>query len=106
MLLIYKDEIIKKIAEEYPKLDKDLVAIILYGSVVRGDYTPISDIDILLVTNNVKKTRKLFSDFREKIFTKTGVIISATYVTPKMLDELKIPLIESIKKEGKILWKK
>ena len=57
MLLIYKDEILKKLAQEYPKLDPNLLAIVLFGSVSRGDYKPNSDIDVILVTKNVKSTR-------------------------------------------------
>jgi len=85
MLLVYKDEIIKQIVQDYVNTDENLLAVILYGSVARGDFKLDSDIDLLLITKNVKKTRKLFSDFREEVFMKTNVIISAVYATPKCI---------------------
>ncbi|MEQ9715580.1 MAG: nucleotidyltransferase domain-containing protein [Candidatus Asgardarchaeum sp.] len=106
MLLVYKDEIIKQIVQDYVNTDENLLAVILYGSVARGDFKPDSDIDLLLITKNVKKTRKLFSDFREEVFTKTNVIISAVYVTPEMYNDPKNPLMRRIKAEGMVLWKK
>lgn len=75
MLLLYKNKILKEISEEFPKIDKDLVEIIFFGSVARGDFTPLSDIDLLMITENKRKTRKLSSQFREKIYAETGVVL-------------------------------
>ena len=70
LLLLYKDEIIRKIIREYPKIDKNVVEIILFGSVARGDFSPLSDIDLLIVTKNKQKTQKLFRNLEEKYLQK------------------------------------
>ncbi|MHA1505967.1 MAG: nucleotidyltransferase domain-containing protein [Candidatus Asgardarchaeia archaeon] len=106
MLLIYKDKIIKRIAEEYPPLDRWLDAIILYGSVARGDFSPNSDIDLLLITRNIKSTKRIFSEFRTDLFIDTGVIITAFYVTPDVYYSSKDPFFKTVRKEGKIIWEK
>ena len=106
MLLIYKDEILRKLAQEYTKRDPNLIAIVLFGSVSRGDYKPNSDIDVILVTRNVKSTRKLFSEFSYDILLKTNVIVTAIYMTEKDYKNLRTPLTMKVKKEGRILWKK
>lgn len=106
LLLLYKDKILKEISQEFPKIDNDLIEIILFGSVARDDFSPLSDVDLLLITEKKQTTRKLFSCFREKIYAETGVVIPAIYVTPKEFENAIDPLYETIKKEGKILWKR
>ncbi len=106
LLLLYKDKILKEISEEFPLIDSDLIEIILFGSVARDDFSPLSDIDLLLITENKKTTRKLFSHFRETIFAETGVVIPAIYLTPKEFENAIEPLYETIKEEGKIIWEK
>ena len=62
MLLLLKDEVLKYIIRELPAHDKNVKAIILFGSVVRRDFRPDSDIDLLILTDNPKETRKIFSE--------------------------------------------
>ena len=106
MLLLYKDKILKEISEKFPKTDNNLVEIMLFGSVARDDFGPLSDVDLLLITGNKQTTRKLFSRFREKIYAETGVVIPAIYITPKEFENAIDPLYKTIRKEGKILWKR
>ncbi|MHA1143423.1 MAG: nucleotidyltransferase domain-containing protein [Candidatus Helarchaeota archaeon] len=106
VLLLHKNEIIRKISEEYPKTDENLSAIILFGSVARGDFSPMSDIDLLLVTSNIEKTRYRFSEFKYAIYLDTSVVISAKYITPNDLEHVKEPFFDNIIKEGKKLWKR
>jgi predicted nucleotidyltransferase len=106
LLLLYKDKILKEISEEFPKTDNDLTEIIIFGSVARDDFSPLSDIDLLMITENKKKTRKLFSGFRENIYAETGVVIPAIYITSKEFDNAIDPLYQTIKQEGKTLWKR
>ncbi len=105
LLLLYRDEILKKISSEFPKIDRDLVEIILYGSVARDDFTPLSDIDILILTNNKQKTEELFSDFKFQIYLETCIVISTKYLTPAEFEISIEPLYKTIRKEGKSLWK-
>ena len=106
MLLLYKDKILKRIAEEYPRADVGLVRIVLFGSAARGAPSPLSDIDLLLVTENPRETRRLFSPFRASIYAETAVPITALYVTPDQYENSPDPLYKTIKQEGKILWAK
>ena len=106
MLLIYKDEILKEISEKVPKLDKEVVEIILFGSVARGDFSPLSDLDLLIITKDRPRTKKLFSQFAQRLYLKTGVIFSTKYLTPKEFETAIDPFYHTIKDEGKVLWKK
>jgi predicted nucleotidyltransferase len=104
MLLLYKDKIISKLIEEFPIKDKNLIKIILFGSVAKENYTPESDIDILLVTKFKKKTLEFFLDFKMEILMQYKVIINAMYVTPDEYRKTFEPIYNKIKKEGRILW--
>ena len=82
MLLLYKNEILPEISMKYSKIDDNLVEIVVFGSVARDEYTSTSDIGLLFITTDKQKTRKLFSSFRENLFTEYGILITAIYVTP------------------------
>lgn len=106
MLLFYKDRILDKLVQEYPLIDPFLKKIIVYGSVSRGNYTPLSDIDLLLVTSNTAETKRIFSDFRGDIFAETAVVIPAIYVSIEDFEQPKDLFIQRIKRQGLILWTK
>ncbi len=91
---------------KYSKIDDNLVEIVVFGSVARDEYTPTSDIDLLFITTDKQKTRKLFSSFREKLFTEYGILITAIYVTPIEYANSIEPLYATIKKEGRVIWKR
>jgi len=98
MLLLIKDEVLKYIIRELPARDKNVKAIILFGSVARGDFRPDSDIDLLILTDNPKETRKIFSELRVE-FLEKGIVISALYVTPQQYEKSIDPLFKAIKKK-------
>ncbi|MHA1266549.1 MAG: nucleotidyltransferase domain-containing protein [Candidatus Helarchaeota archaeon] len=106
MLLLYKDKILKEIGEEFPKLDIDLVEILVFGSVARDDFTPLSDIDILMITNNQKRTKEKFTRFIEQIYLETSIVVSPKYLTPIEFQNTIDPFYKIIKIEGKRLWKR
>ena len=106
MLILYKDKVLQKISTEYPKIDKNLIKIIVFGSVARDEYTPLSDIDLLLITADKQKTKELFSNFREKLFAEFSIPITAIYVTPDEFSSSIEPLYATIRKEGKTIWKR
>lgn len=84
VLLLYKDEILEKIQKHFPQIDDSVVEIIVFGSVARNTHSPLSDIDMLLVTENKEKTKRLFSKFIQKIYEDTFVVISVLYLeSPK-----------------------
>lgn len=85
---------------------KNIRAIIVFGSVARGDITTESDIDILLVgeTHKIKKrVNKLIQEFLKKY----DVEIVPTYLTPKQLKERREKFdkfVTNVIKEGRIIF--
>jgi predicted nucleotidyltransferase len=106
MLYLHKDKIINQLVHKYPKIDKNIIKIILFGSVATKDYRPDSDIDILLISQNRTKTKQIFSDFKMDILLKYNVIINAMYVEEDEYSNTIEPIYKEIKKEGVILWEK
>lgn len=72
---INKDKINEKLktwAEQLIKEDKNVVSVVLFGSLAKGEATAKSDADILII---IKNSNKDFFD-RSCIFTPVGVGIS------------------------------
>ena len=106
MLVLYKDRILAELTNQLPKEDLGLKEIMLYGSVPRGDATPMSDIDLVLVTTDIMKTKQVFQDIRTQIFLKYSVPVTALYVSPEEYISSLDPLFISIRKVGVQLWKR
>lgn len=62
----------KKIKKEAEK-NLGKVKVFLFGSIARGEATPGSDIDILIISPKLKSAKKK-SEVRAKIFKKLGFI--------------------------------
>jgi predicted nucleotidyltransferase len=104
--VLYKDKILAEIIHQLPKKDLDLKEIVVYGSVSRRDATPMSDIDLVLITTNVISTKQVFQEIRTQIFLKYSVPVTALYVLPEEFVSSLDPLFRSIRKEGIHLWKR
>ncbi|MCM8784610.1 MAG: nucleotidyltransferase domain-containing protein [Candidatus Omnitrophica bacterium] len=87
-----------------------LVLIELFGSKARGDYNQYSDLDILVVTENKDPVlNRKISDLAFDIGLKFNLCLSLKILDKTFfgkLENLGAFFIESIKKEGIILWKK
>lgn len=105
MLLLLKDRVLKRIVESLPARDENVVAIVLFGSVARGDFRPDSDIDLLILTKDPKRTRRIFADLQAE-FIEEGVVVSALYLTPEDYERGIDPLIKVIREEGVVLWRR
>jgi len=103
MLYLYQDSIILELRKCANK-DKNIQAIIVYGSYARKEHQPDSDLDILIVTSNITKSEQIFSRIKEKIYSETSVPISFCYIAPDKYSNSKNPFINLIKKEGEIIW--
>ncbi len=106
-----KQQVIQYLIAEIPALYKGrLRAMVLYGSVARGDDTENSDIDILLVFEN--KGFKGLSEIKATLDIQTQIlfqwqeILSILPTTQKLFSTQNSPLYLNIKKEGKVIWKK
>jgi predicted nucleotidyltransferase len=103
MLYLYQDSIILELRKCANK-DTNVQTIIIYGSYARKEHQPDSDLDILIVTSNITKSKQIFTKIREKIYLETSVPLSFSYTSPNEYYNSKDPFINMIKKEGEIIW--
>lgn len=77
--------------------------VILYGSHIRGDATPHSDIDILvLVDNSVDpfEVRRSLSDILFDTLLESGELISVVVLPEDLFKNYNYPFMLNVKKEG------
>ena len=95
-------ELVEKIKNSYKK---NLMAVVLFGSAARGDFSQSSDIDLLLILkDSVESKRKRILDFYEKI----GYEFENHFLSPLILtqEELKdfLSFYVGILKDCKVLY--
>lgn len=93
---------LKKIIKELSALE-DIKAVILYGSLARGEYTSRSDIDLFILTTE-SKTQKEVQDKIIELESEIGRNIQPTIRTIKELQETDTGLLQNIFQEGKVLY--
>lgn len=94
--------ILNKIAKSLSTIE-DVKAVVLYGSLARGEYTSRSDIDLLILTTE-KKTMKEVQDKVIELEGETGRNIQPTIRTLKELQKTDTGLLQNIFQEGKVLY--
>lgn len=94
--------ILKKIAEELSKIE-DVKAIILYGSLARGEFISRSDVDLFILTTD-DKTQKEVQDKIIELESEIGRTIQPTIRTITELQKTDTGLLQNIFQEGKILY--
>ncbi len=62
-----------KIAKKIAKSELGDVKVFVFGSVVKKEHTPTSDIDLLIVSKNMPKTMKERAKIQAKILEKIGI---------------------------------
>ena len=96
--------IIKEADNEFRNIFSDrLKKIILYGSYARGDYSEGSDIDLILLIDNmkdVKSERNNYLPIISSLSLKNDILISAIPYNYKDFYNNKTPLLLNIKREG------
>jgi predicted nucleotidyltransferase len=94
--------ILKKIAKELSKIE-DVKAVILYGSLARGEFTSRSDVDLFILTTE-DKTQKEIQDKVIELESEIGRNIQPTIRTLVELQKTDTGLLQNIFQEGKILY--
>ena len=94
--------ILKKIAKELSKIE-DVKAIILYGSLARGEFTSRSDVDLFILTTDYN-TQKEIHDKVIELESEIGRNIQPTIRTLAELQKTDTGLLQNIFQEGKILY--
>ncbi len=93
----------KQIAKEFAETIKSdkIKQIILFGSVARGDDTPDSDIDILIVSDNKKEIEPLINDTAFQIILEKQEVISPHIASESKLDPIKdYSFMKNIRRDG------
>ncbi len=104
MIALKLDEVLRRLREELPKVPGAKL-ILVFGSVARGSYRPDSDVDVMLVAENVREARKMAREISSNIFADTGVPVTVIVVSPEDYSEERISLIRRARREGFLLWK-
>lgn len=88
------------------ELDGDIEALVVYGSVARGEASPESDIDILVISSHKDTIRHSVSRIRSTLDLKYGTMTTLTYRTPEEFEygaEHGNPFIKQVLAEGVVL---
>ena len=85
-----------------------LKAIYLFGSTARKDDKISSDIDICLIGPHElsQEDREFINDTTGDIYVESCIAINWVYFSMREWNEGILPLIQTIKREGKLLWEK
>jgi len=59
----------------------EVISVVLFGSIVQGKETPLSDIDLLIVTQEKEKVEGIVAELQRKVAERFGNSISAYYVS-------------------------
>lgn len=100
-------KIVSSVNNEMPNLVEQ---IILYGSYARGDYTPESDIDIMLLLNCDENEVKKLQDVACRIASRIGLeedIEVSLIMRDKMSFDQRLPILpfyRNVKREGVMLY--
>ncbi|HUU26763.1 MAG TPA: nucleotidyltransferase domain-containing protein [archaeon] len=80
-----------------------LIQILLFGSQVRDDAVPGSDIDILVVLKGIVNPGKEIARTGEKaadISLRNDMVISCTFISEKRFNTERSPLLINVRREG------
>ena len=95
-------KILKKIVKELSVIE-DIKAVVLYGSLARGEYTSRSDIDLFILTTE-NKTQKEIQEKVIQLESEIGRNIQPTIRTIAELQKTDTGLLQNIFQEGKVLF--
>lgn len=87
----------------------EVEACILYGSLIRGDYLPESDIDLLILVETARETFLKRTDAFRDFFLSLPMDVDLKVFTQEEVEDMiqqgNEYLLEALR-EGKVLWKR
>ncbi len=97
---------LERFTDEISKKNKRIEKIILFGSVARGDYTPHSDVDVIVIVDRIEEgDRILIKDVFGKYLKKGSVMVEKKDDWEDQ-EKAKTLFYQEIQKEGIGLWKR
>lgn len=96
--------------EIYQLLGSSLEKVVLYGSYARGDFTPDSDVDILILTNTTasetQKYKKQLSRILSRLSLEYNIILSMFLIDKESYIHWlpAMPFYQNIEKDGIVLY--
>lgn len=101
-----KEELVQGLTEIF---QKNMSAIILYGSVARGDATDESDIDIAIIIKDEmdNQTKSRFISWAADMDIRHERVFSIVDIKEENMKkwERALPFYRNIRKEGIVLWR-
>ena len=91
------------------RLVNEVRAVILYGSVARGEATRNSDIDVLILTDHPDRIRLHVAEVEEALDAENGyrTFLASVYLTPEEFQRLIVagsPFAEAVLEDGIALY--
>lgn len=104
------EEMIQELIEGLRKIfDKNVVQIVLYGSVARKEETAESDIDIAIILDGIQipAIRDQFIEWNSEMDMKYNRVFSIVDIDKSQMDKWGsvLPFYKNIKEKGVVLWK-
>jgi len=99
-LMAFRDRVLKEISDH-------IDAIIVYGSVARGEAGEGSDIDVLIISDEKGNITDRIFDISYDVDLEYGVAMSLAYLTPMEIEHrIKVgsPFIEDVLTQGVVLY--
>ena len=101
-----KEELVRGLTEIF---QRNMSAIILYGSVARGDATDESDVDIAIVIKKEMdgQTKKRFISWAADMDIRHERVFSIVDIQEENMEKWEkiLPFYQNIRKEGIVLWR-
>ena len=95
-------QIHREILKEFEEVGR-VAKVILFGSLIRGDYRLDSDIDLFILTNK-KSVKKKAEKIADKILVKHGKLVSLKFISEDELSKRKSFFLEEVFRKGKIIY--
>lgn len=104
------DEMIRDLLDGLQDIfEKNILQIVVYGSVARQEATEESDIDIAIIIENIQisSVRDKFIEWNSELDMKYNRVFSIVDVEKTQMDKWGsvLPFYKNIREEGVVLWK-